>query len=281
MTKGVNLFDNKNLLNETVERSAYSDRMSWILAQMSKLAYKDSKTIKSELKNTNFYLEKIIEKDKIQFILVRCDSYAILAFRGTKTNIKNFLTDIDIRFYDYDDGEYHRGFFTAYLSLEKYLNEVINETNLRVPLYICGHSLGGALAVIASKYLDYPYIMACYTYGCPKIGKYDPLFVHIVPIYRCVNKNDIVTKVPLSILGYRSYGVQKYFSVKNNLHTHLGFVSSFYHFFKNVFSKHSGFISDHDIDEYIFKTKVMALKMHNKKVQLKEEIKKLIDSNNN
>ena len=67
------------------------------------------------------------------------------------------------------------------------------------PLFITGHSLGGAVATIAARRLDAERrIAACYTYGSPRVGTEDWVAQIKTPIYRIVNSADPVPIVPFS-----------------------------------------------------------------------------------
>ena len=68
------------------------------------------------------------------------------------------------------------------------------------PLYLTGHSMGGALAVLTACRLakmGRPAV-ATYTFGAPRIG--DPAFCagYDLPTYRVVNRLDLVPEVPLA-----------------------------------------------------------------------------------
>ena len=69
-------------------------------------------------------------------------------------------------------------------------------------LHICNsranHSLGGALAVVASEELERDSLAACYTYGSPRVGNEEFGEEIRVPIYRIVNAADGVPRVPPS-----------------------------------------------------------------------------------
>lgn len=67
-----------------------------------------------------------------------------------------------------------------------------------LPLYICGHSLGGALAVVATWALESRYNAACYTYGAPRVGNSEFAERFKTPIYRVVNGADPVPFIPPS-----------------------------------------------------------------------------------
>lgn len=103
----------------------------------------------------------------------------------------------------------HRGFQCA-------LNQVWTDVHAKVASYrqthpraeICftGHSLGGALALLAfSRFADQN--VSLYTFGCPRVG--DGAFRDRVMsnpgrgIYRFVNYDDAVTHVPLESVLYR------------------------------------------------------------------------------
>ena len=67
------------------------------------------------------------------------------------------------------------------------------------PLYVTGHSLGGAVATVAAKKLAHPGgIAACYSFGAPRVGDDDWIAEIRTPIYRLVNSADCVTMLPPS-----------------------------------------------------------------------------------
>ena len=76
----------------------------------------------------------------------------------------------------------------------------IDELPSDFTFYITGHSLGGALAIIATRDLERDSLAACYTFGNPRVG--DEEFgegIH-APIYRVVNAADYVPRLPLTII---------------------------------------------------------------------------------
>jgi hypothetical protein len=78
-----------------------------------------------------------------------------------------------------------------------------------VPIYIAGHSQGGALAQIAAAVVESDQVAACYTFGSPRVGNlYFDLWVK-VPSYRVMNYADIVPTMPLPVI-YRHSGDARY-----------------------------------------------------------------------
>jgi len=63
-------------------------------------------------------------------------------------------------------------------------------------LYITGHSLGGALAQIASAAFARDNLAACYTFGSPRVGVANFDLEIKCPHYRLVNDWDVVPGLP-------------------------------------------------------------------------------------
>lgn len=149
-------------------------------------------------------------------------AFIVLAFRGTKS-IKNWGTNFQAALVHPGHGpaelRVHRGFYAAFgklaagrHSLREKMRQVFaaGQASPR-PVYITGHSLGGALAQIASAVFGCDQVAACYTYGSPRVGnRYFDLWVK-VPSYRVVNAADIVPTVPPPLV-YRHSGDPRYLS---------------------------------------------------------------------
>lgn len=96
-------------------------------------------------------------------------------------------------------GKVHDGFWRGYSRIsKKYENEMSNLLRLagRLELYICGHSLGGALALIQAAVLrDIDPLL--YTYGMPRTFTKNAIQqLSSITHYRHVNDNDPVPAVP-------------------------------------------------------------------------------------
>ena len=74
--------------------------------------------------------------------------------------------------------------------------EAKDEEGKPLPLFITGHSLGGALALLATKLVASNMNGACYTFGAPRIGNYEFFRFIKTPVYRIVNSSDVVPRVP-------------------------------------------------------------------------------------
>ncbi len=124
----------------------------------------------------------------------------MLAFRGTEADSwKDVQTDLKFRFYKGEHGvKIHRGFRDAYKKVGVQLKSTVDRETEGYTLYITGHSLGGALAIIASKELERDSLAACYTFGSPRVGNEELGEEIRAPIYRIVNAADGVPRVPPS-----------------------------------------------------------------------------------
>ena len=94
----------------------------------------------------------------------------------------------------------HKGFHDAYMSVHADILDRL-EGHEDLPLYITGHSLGGAIAVAATWFQSSPRLAACYTFGAPRVGDQGLIDRFKTPVYRIVNGPDPVTLVPPSGFG--------------------------------------------------------------------------------
>jgi triacylglycerol lipase len=107
----------------------------------------------------------------------------------------------------------HTGFLEAYKSpnvrnvIHKKMTCDVNQVK------ISGHSQGAALAILCAVDLEYNYPERDYEvilFGAPRVGNrafqksYDK---RVFKTLRIENGNDIVTKIPFAIMGYRHVGV--------------------------------------------------------------------------
>ena len=212
---------NTLLVTPPVKRAAYSDRMAWILASMSHLVYdrfedggKTKALLLKKLGGGGFkWIDGFssAETGTQAFLVVKDDkSYAVLAFRGTEQNWRDIQTDIRARRIRTPKGKIHLGFKNAFASIEQDIKKSLARVE-GIPLYITGHSLGGALATVATQILEWDsrftdQIAACYTFGSPRVGndEYDSSIKSV--FYRIVNTTDIVTIVPLLLMGFVHVG---------------------------------------------------------------------------
>lgn len=199
---------------------------SIILSQLSYLSdikeiIKESNKYDINLSDKNIFFYNNQIKDAQAFMYID-NNIIYLTFRGTES-LKDVYFDIDIRRHKLDNGcKIHNGFFEQFNCLKsQIINDINNHINEINEINITGHSLGGALATIASAYFGDIYKsnnikINCYTFGSPRVGNYK--FVEwfqscVDENWRICNNSDPIPSLPIS---YRFYHVNNKINLKNN-----------------------------------------------------------------
>ena len=143
-----------------------------------------------------------------------------VVFRGTEET-KDVLEDLDCRRYEFEgNARIHCGFKNQFDAIKKKLgNDLLEELASGGPLggvksnvYFIGHSLGGALATLATLYfhrilkaeqLSKQITVHCHTFGSPRVG--DCGFVNLFSkkvdcskVWRVHNYEDPVSMIPFT-----------------------------------------------------------------------------------
>jgi triacylglycerol lipase len=124
---------------------------------------------------------------------------ALLAFRGTQS-IGNCLTDAETVLASRPPypGRVHVGFAEAIEDVWPEVRRLLGSRCRAMPLWLAGHSLGGAMATLASLRLSAERysVRAVYTYGSPRVGDRQFRDEYHLPNYRFVFDNDLVPHLP-------------------------------------------------------------------------------------
>lgn len=189
-----------------------------LMAKLAGLSYLDGPQAKPEYKSLGFTTHKFIEHEGAQCHIVHNKDMYVLCFRGTEPAE---FSDIKADLNAFPDrakvgGWVHNGFQNE---VEKIWDAIMIYTDRYLgnkQLFICGHSLGGAMATIAASRLQ-DRVTCLYTYGSPRVGTRSFLKNCKVLHYRHVNNNDIVPKVPFAFLGYKHHGELRYINFYGNI----------------------------------------------------------------
>lgn len=253
-----------------IVRAAYSNEMAWQLARMSQLAYhrfeddgRQRELIMANLKGMGFELLNTFrsETTDTQAFLASNKEYLVLAFRGTEiAQRRDIKADVGPIRISAVEGKIHSGFRTAYDSLAPDITKSLLRRS-SLPIYVTGHSLGAALAVVATQELEHTpeirdRIAACYTFGSPRVGESHFDLEFRSPIYRIVNTADVVTVLPLLALGYVHLGEVHFLGRKDGeIRRGIPFLQRLVLFAAPWFRPE---IRDHEIAEYVRKLERIA-----------------------
>lgn len=137
------------------------------------------------------------------------DGFCLVAFRGT-ASLKDWEFNIQTLPIAGPAGEVHRGFLDAYRPVAADVLGHLRAVRTNQPVWIAGHSLGGAIARICACDLHLVQgipVQGIYTFGQPRVGNHKFLEASGSALasrtFRYVNHDDIVPHVPPFLLGYR------------------------------------------------------------------------------
>ena len=204
----------------------------------------------------------ISSENDCQVFYVYYDDVLLVCFRGTESK-SDVLTDLNClketfkldHLPEESYPEVHQGFKNQFDSVKSKIDDICcAATNI----VFCGHSLGGALATLASLYYAYKNLNAnvsCVTFGSPRVGDYDfvRLFDHKIKMsLRYVNDNDPVPCLPTS---WRYKHVKGLRWLNQDIIQKEIKVWRFYRFLKNTFLNTFGYgynaLDDHSCSNYI------------------------------
>ena len=207
--------DKRDRIDVCLEKDLY------FFAECARLAYKDRKVGKEAFNSIGFSSHSFISIDSAQVHCAANKQRVVIAFRGTQPIEFNDVV-ADINFFptkqSQGEGTVHQGFKAEVDKLEDSIMKFIDKNSDKA-IYVCGHSLGGAMATIFSARNE-DLVEKLFTYGSPRAGNGQFIKLMTTPHHRCVNNNDIVAHVPPSIY-FRHHGEIHYLNFwgKNrNLH---------------------------------------------------------------
>lgn len=190
---------------------------SLLFAELSQIAYMNKKDATKIVKKMGFTTIEFYELDGAQAYRFMNNDDLVIACRGTQPNefndIKADLKAIPV--VSETVSRVHQGFKKEVDELwPMVLEDLVRKQNSDKDVWFTGHSLGAAMTTIMASRCFHddliPDPQEVYTYGSPKVGwkKYCNSLgcIH----HRWVNNNDIVTRVPLAIMGYKHHGTEHY-----------------------------------------------------------------------
>ncbi len=192
-----------------------------LFAELAMVAYNDEAEACQAAELAGFPDVTFFDNDGSQAFRFRNEYDCVIAARGTEPNEWNDIqADANAAAVLAETaGKVHRGFKREVDDLWPMLETALMENDQ--PLWFCGHSLGGAMATICAGRCFLSHIASnpveLHTFGSPRVG--DRRYINYVELrhFRFVNNNDIVTRVPPALLGYRHAGTEIYINRNGKL----------------------------------------------------------------
>ncbi|CAM9188112.1 unnamed protein product [Discosporangium mesarthrocarpum] len=232
-------------LDPTVD-NGFSARNAWFLTHLCRVAYLDEEDVRKRCEELGFipstfqWIEKSpdakpgMDHDTQSFVVSHGD-YILVTFRGSLGDA-DWVTNNDLFAMETQHGRVHRGQYEAVETVWGKMVPAIKELqaeNPDIPIFVCGHSLGAALATIATSRLvldEGITVRAVYPVGGPRVfhedyaSRFDAVFKN--RHFRLVNNNDIVPRFPfdmeavsLSLFSFRHAGIEIYINRSGNIGT--------------------------------------------------------------
>ena len=234
---------------------------SVLFAQLSEIAYMGEKEAAKEAKKLGFTTIEFYDKDGAQAYRFMNKNDLVIACRGTQpTQFNDISADLKaLPVMAETVSRVHRGFKAEVDELWPMVLEDLERTrNQNKKIWFCGHSLGAAMATIMASrchlYEGIAPVEELYTYGSPRVGWRGYCNSLGVTHHRWVNNNDIVTRVPLKIMGYVHDGEEHYINAYGKLRQPTGWQRVKDRFRGIWFGLKQGKIdsfSDHSIGGYV------------------------------
>lgn len=226
----------------TLFEDSFGDhRNARTLAKASELAYLPEDLGKAEFAAQLGMKARLISVGNTQAYVAHNDDHVVVAFRGTESpttleGLKDWLLSDAVNLLILPTGRlgtdfaaagvgarFHQGFINAldaiWVPLLTGIQEELKQSER--PLWVTGHSLGGALALLSSWLLHRKFVNVhqVYTFGAPMIGNEEASKAFdrelAGKIFRYVNGPDPVPKLPTMSLVANDYGhVEKEMTMK-------------------------------------------------------------------
>jgi triacylglycerol lipase len=220
------------MMFELIEDAMGDQRNCRALAVASDLAYLPEAEAIPQFREQLGLEARLLSAGNTQVYVAQNDKHLVVAFRGTELpntieGLKDCLLTDAMNLLMVPEGRmgtdfaaagvgarFHKGFIVALESVWDPLLAAVEAEQKRAerPLWVTGHSLGGALALLAAWLFQRKMIAVhqVYTFGAPMIGNaaatkaFDREFEG--KIYRYINAHDPVPKLPTMSLLANDYG---------------------------------------------------------------------------
>ena len=224
-------FENAELVPFESNDTNINIKNLWWLSECSFLVYNHPGFARMAFKLAGFNSFKFFSGIGTECMVAMGNNAVIVTFRGTElkslSGLYELWTDINTVPVSFEQGgKVHKGFLNALYEiwngdngLYKYLQNILEE-NKNIPVWITGHSLGGALASLCFSLLENA--TGLVMFGAPKVG--DSEYVKLTKnraIFRVENRKDPIVNLPPNIpnfkFNYKDAGTLIYIDNSNSV----------------------------------------------------------------
>ena len=234
-----------------------------LFAEFSRAAYWNAADGKMFGKGKGMKAHKLFDIDGAQVHVWHNNTDLVIGARGTEpTQMNDIYADLEIFKEDSFTGvgQIHQGFRGEVDKIWEHVLARVERYGLNKKIWVCGHSLGGAMATLLASRLEYVEktdVDTLFTYGSPRAGgpKFAKWCDKHLKHQRHVNNNDVVPCVP-TVFRWRHTGNCVYIK-SNGRVTNLGRWSwervrdKGWGLLSTIIKGRLDFVADHNIDDYI------------------------------
>lgn len=195
---------------------AFDETLAKLTVKLSRSVYRSAERARTDTAALGLGEFRFFAHEPNEAMTVTDAGHLYLAFRGTEARVRDWVQNSEFGPIPGElGGKVHSGFHNGLSDLWSEIAPVVEASGK--PVVLTGHSLGGALAVLAAARLAESgrTVTAVHTYGQPRVGHADftnPYGERLGAVtYRVINHVDVVTRIPLLIQRYRHVGTRIYF----------------------------------------------------------------------
>lgn len=203
-----------------VENASYSNTLALKAGYMSAVAYENASVIASwqcspckkypitsptVFSNSTGNIQGFVGYSSV-------DNAIFVSFRGSQ-DIKNWILNLETTMTGYSlcsGCQVHKGFYSGFQMVRSQVMTQVQALKAKYPtatILVTGHSLGGALAVLAAVELQNSYgsVADVYTFGQPRVGNIPfaaYYTTHLANTFRVIHYGDIVPHLPPAGFGF-------------------------------------------------------------------------------
>lgn len=140
------------------------------LARLSSAVYEDWPVFEGRAAELGFATAAVFDHAGTQAALVSREDSAVIVFRGTEASravVIDLVANLGVPVRWAGEGRVHSGYVRAFNRISYEVRTMAEQVSSEVPLFLTGHSMGGALAELYAAWTSHN-LAGVITFGTPK-----------------------------------------------------------------------------------------------------------------